>query len=445
MRPCLLVLAAVLWAAPAFADSLVEAFQPERVVGDEAKRRIRALFETYDPDFAERHRARDDRFDELGVQLFERTIAGHDTRCSRQIFVEAKWLVGYTAWWPRIDARLDELEGSFAIKDQAFADRQYYADGSFGRCANESFIRLESTAERFMVLADDGTRPAMRWKPFLRSGRRLPDEFRDLLISDIPRTGEDHRSRLGGMVSIITRVVRDEEVVELIRATRDGGELSEAEMQQRIDDINAFVDDWQDPETGYWGAWYRDGRTVFSTTDLSITYHIIHARKGRVNHWPEIIETTFAIRDDAYPFGWLSDGRWHNHNNYDLARMFRYGWEHMTPEQQRRVAELMQEMVDWAFAETLDDSYRGFKLFPEISSSVGAELYFGASFLDAAGYFATEPWYGTLQRPEHPARVCANLQVYAQTLDPNDTYVIGAVKKFDRACARWVHRGDVDG
>ncbi len=424
-------------------SSLYEMFEPERIVGDQAMGRIERLFVEYDPEFKAKHAEREARFDELGVELFERTIAGHDTHCSRQIFVEAKWLVGYTAWWPRIDARLDELEGSFEIEDQSFAAEPDYRDGFYGRCAYADFIRLEATVEEYLVMADTGQRPPRNHRPLSEEGEPgVVDDLRRLAISDIVRTGEDYRSRVGGMASILARAVRDEAVVELARTTREGGPLSRAEMAASVDGLLEFVDEWQDPETGYWGAWYRDGRHgLFSTTDLSITYHIIHARKGKVKHWPEIIETTFAIKDDAYPFGWLSDGRWHNHNNYDIARMFRYGWDHMTPAQQKRVADLMQQMVDWTFEHSIEDNYRGFRLNPELSSSVGAELYFGASFLDAVGYFDQEPWFGELRRPEHPARVCANLLVYAATLDQRNTYVIGAISKFDRVCSRFVHRG----
>lgn len=71
-------------------------------------------------------------------------------------------------------------------------------------------------------------------------------------------------------------------------------------------------------------------------TDLSITYHVVHARRGLVRHLPELIETAFAIREQAYPYGWLSDGHWTNDDNCDLARLFRYGWPHMDDAQRGR-------------------------------------------------------------------------------------------------------------
>jgi hypothetical protein len=124
----------------------------------------------------------------------------------------------------------------------------------------------------------------------------------------------------------------------------------------------------------------------------------VHARQGQVRYWPELIRTTFAIRDQDYPFGWLSDGHWTNHNNYDLARRFRYGWPHMSDQQRREAARTLQEMLDWSFEETVMPDYRGLRPNPELASSLGAEFYLGASFLDAVGFFEAEPWSDRLRR-----------------------------------------------
>jgi hypothetical protein len=70
---------------------------PELVVGDAAADRIAALFVKYDPDYREKIEARRRRFEALGQRLFARAEAYEDTRCPQEIFLEAKWLVGYTA------------------------------------------------------------------------------------------------------------------------------------------------------------------------------------------------------------------------------------------------------------------------------------------------------------------------------------------------------------
>ena len=418
----------------------------ELVFGEAARARIDEAFRRYDVDH-ERHRAeRRARFDEQGQILFAREVSGEELPCSRQIFIEAKWLVGYTAWWDQADATLHALERSFEEPDQEFAKHAALSDGLYGVCATETFIRIEDTLETYFVLADQGKQPEVlrrdtaRWA---RSPEALVEFLDAMLVSDVGSTGEDMRSRVGGLVSILAATQRRDHVMELLRTTRRDGPMTPEQQGAVRAALLDYVNAWQDPVTGYWGAWYVGADSgIFKTTDLSITYHIVHALKGRIDHWPQLIRTTLAIRNQAYPFGWLSKGRWNNHNNYDLARLFRYGWPEMTVEQQYEVRQLMQDMVDYAFEKSLNDGYDGFILYPDISSSVGAELYFGVSFLDAAGYFAFAPWTGQLERPAPPVAVCEALIAHAKRL-PEDNYVLGAKSKLKRVCTEHLPPGAI--
>lgn len=406
------------------------------VFGDAAIALIEAEFIDHEPTYLSQREPRRQRFDGLGERLFAREIAGEDLSCSRQLFVEAKWLLGYTAWWDRLDQTLDALEASFALPDQAFATEALPLDGLYGLCNREYFIRVEATLEAYFVLADKGELPLFQHQsaPWTRSPEALTTFLADRLVSEIRRDGEDKRSRIGGLASILVATQRRDNVVELIRTTTAGEPLSVDEQRANRHALLDFIDAWQDPETGYWGAWYRDGDTTVKTTDLSITYHIVHALTGEVRHWPALIRTTFALAEQTYPFGWLSRGRPNNHNNYDVVRLFRYGWPHLTEEQRADATAIMQAMLDWAFAQSLHETYDGFRLDHELSSSVGAELYFGVSFLDAIGYFDPQPWLPGLKRPAEPAAVCAALVDHAATLAA-DAYVVGARKKLQRNCS----------
>ena len=78
--------------------------------------------------------------------------------------------------------------------------------------------------------------------------------------------------------------------------------------------VRRFIDDWQDPETGFWGAWYRDGVQIYRTSDLSITFHIVSYRNGEVDRKVAIGEHLLASKYEEYPYGWFKDGRMSNHN-----------------------------------------------------------------------------------------------------------------------------------
>jgi hypothetical protein len=44
--------------------------------------------------------------------------------------------------------------------------------------------------------------------------------------------------------------------------------------------------------------------------------------QGNVQHWPQIIETTFKIAHEPYPYGWRYGLSSNNHNNYDVVKIF---------------------------------------------------------------------------------------------------------------------------
>lgn len=415
----------------------------ELVFGDAAAALIEREFTKFDPEYPAKIKLRQDRLDQLAKRVFKAEKQGGGLDCSRQIFVEAKWLVGFTAWWTRIDRRLDELEGSLNIQDQTYATAQNEETGLWGRCNDANFIKIEATLEQLFLLADAKELPSrmVALPEFMKTRTDYKNYLMAMLVSDIPRTGENMRSRLGSVTGIHVAMFKKRRVLNYLRQVAGLEPLVEDEEPAYGNTLLGFVDRWQDPASGYWGAWYRDGEKLYKTADLSLTYHIVHARRGNVSYWPELIATTFEMRDQAYPFGWLSDGHWTNHNNYDLVRIFDYGWDHMTDEQRREAQATLQDMLDWCFRETVLPSYDGFRLNPELSSSVGAELYFGVSFLDAIGFFhdGNVPWAGTLRHDEDAELLCQELYDYAVLLTP-ESYVVSAQRKLERACAR--HLGD---
>ena len=96
------------------------------------------------------------------------------------------------------------------------------------------------------------------------------------------------------------------------------------------------------------------GGEIIRAADLSQTYHTVTYREGAVNHWPQIIKTTLAIKDLQYPFGWRHHGQYNNHNNYDVVRILRLGWPYMTsaeidqsPDENPRNVEMGSQRIDY--------------------------------------------------------------------------------------------------
>jgi len=113
------------------------------------------------------------------------------------------------------------------------------------------------------------------------------------------------------------------------------------------DALSTFLDEWQDPVSGYWGALYRFRGRLYRANDLSITYHVVSYRRGAVARWPQLVSTLLATRRLGYPYGWLRQGQFTHHHNYDVAKLMEYGWPYMSREQRGIAGRSLRAMVKW--------------------------------------------------------------------------------------------------
>ena len=78
----------------------------------------------------------------------------------RQIFLEARWLVFYSAHWDRMARRLRELRELLARPaDPPDAREQLEADGSYDHCSEAWFLKLDSTIEEVEDRGARGEKP----------------------------------------------------------------------------------------------------------------------------------------------------------------------------------------------------------------------------------------------------------------------------------------------
>ena len=197
--------------------------------------------------------------------------------------------------------------------------------------------------------------------------------------------------------------------------------------------MRQFLDAWQDPVTGYWGAWYQVGDRLYRTIDLSITFHLISYLRGDVQYWPQIIETTFDIANEPYPYGWRYGLSSNNHNNYDVVKIFRYAWPHMTEDQRARAREAMREMLDWALDQSLqpDGSFAPDESF---FSSVPSDYYFGVSFFDEIGYWSPKKRFWTDQAFQGAEANCRLIRGRFAALQLTGPIALSAKKKLEASC-----------
>lgn len=358
--------------------------------------------------------------DELIETLRQREQEGRPTACSKQILSEVKWLLSYTTHYDRAKSRLGDLRASLARPDQTQHVRQSPADGSWGACCQEWFFKLDATVDQLIVLNALGQQPQhpLSFLERINSPDKLRQYLDSIVVSDIAATGVDNRKELNHSVSALVR---------LIPGTVRSGFEFHPDLERTLWD---YLDNtWQNPDTGYWGAWYRKDGRIIKTDDLSISFHIVSYRQGRVKRWPEIIATTLAIRDREYPYGWLEDVGPSNHHNYDVVTLFRHGWPHMTPTQQAEVEKTIGEMLTWCLSTSLRDD----GTFTSGGASGLAEaFYFGVSFLDEVGYFTKQRRFWTDQEFPDSEAVRQRLLEAAWKLDFADQHTKFALAKLSR-------------
>lgn len=437
----LIGLLAALVAGPARAtepDTWIFAYGDEARTarGAEIEALIEQDFVAYDPDYLVRKVEFGARLHALAARLAALQAGGNEMACSTQIYLEAKWLYHYTALWPRLERQLERLAESLENRDQEFATRQSPEDGSWGACHDEWFHKVEATFVAAHELYDKGLKPKypIRLADRINSPHMLMDYLENLLISDIARTGIDHRAELGGMTTILSSVFFKEYLQDYLAQVpglpRNQGIYS---AEQFKDAYRPFLRNWQDPETGYWGAWYLSGGRVHKTADLSITYHTIAYLRGRVERWPRIIETTFRIRADPYPYGWMHGGRMNNHNNYDVAKIWRYGWAHMGEADKARARDEIGAMLAWCLNESLG-SDGSFQVDPTFFSSLDAEFYFGVSFLDVIGFWDRSKRFWTDARFPDAARLCCLIKKRLAALGMETVQTLSAMARLEQNC-----------
>ncbi|MFO1090335.1 MAG: hypothetical protein U1E46_12240 [Hyphomicrobiales bacterium] len=413
------------------------------VSGTDARQLIVRQFVAFDPSYTE-DRKRYETLVRQAAQTLARveSLARDDVACSRQIYLEAKWYATYTADWPAVAQRLFAFRQSLGDPHQSYADEQQ-PDGTWGACFTVPFQKLEATVEGLEAMEAQNA-PLDHPLPIpdvFRSTTNLRTYLESLVVSDIPKTGVDQRAQLNSVITSLGRPTFKKYWQPWLEAqargtlwSTDGGSL---EAVRRT--LRQFVDDWQDPVTGFWGAWYRDGERIYRTADLSITFHIISYLGGNVPHKEAIARQLLAMKYEDYPFGWMIDGRSSNHNNYDVVKIARLLWDGMSADQRKTFSDEIDVMVDYALLATLNFDGR-VQFDSDVFESTSAEYYYLVSLLEEADFWGvgTPYWMdGDDESAEfwkHASAVCKLIKQRLDLLHLKDRVADSTREKLDRHC-----------
>jgi hypothetical protein len=312
-----------------------------------------------------------------GAELLAAERERRGVGCARQALIELRWRINSTVDvgagrenLARLEAALREVAPS-RNRDANILPQE--ADGNYGACTREWFLKLDESTDQLLDSSGWHGDIPPRFLERVNSPASLIAYLDKIILSDPAREGIDRRKELNFATAALSRVVLRGGVA---------GYLATPEFRKTF---LAFLDLWQDPTTGFFGEWYMDHGRLIKTADLSVTFHMARYTKGRIGHWPELIDTLLAIKDRPYPQGWLDEDGMTNHNNYDVAELFRLGWPHMREDQRGAARIEIKRMLDWSLTHSISKD-------GEIAETTAAEplgdmYYFASAFLDSIGYF----------------------------------------------------------
>lgn len=320
---------------------------------------------------------------ELEQLVMKREAELLDVSCSHQIVTEVRWLMGSTVDTERIDARLSDLRASLAHPELEAKAREQQVDGSWGRCYDAWFFRLDASYDGHFSRDESGNHIPLLDR--VNTPQKLIQYVRSISVSDVAHTGVDHRREMNEALATLVR---------LIVRGQPRAYLWDTGMKATLLNLLKHL---RNPDSGWWGERYqRDGRVDF-VDDMSMTFHIVSYLKGEVPDLDKVANTLLELKDLEYPIGWLEDRKYLTHHNMDVVVLFHYAWPHMTDEQRRTASIEIKKMLEWCLKDSVlpDGSFR-----PGTGGedSLEENEYFGVAFLVRAGYFDASRRFWTDQQ-----------------------------------------------
>lgn len=223
---------------------------------------------------------------------------------------------------------------------------------------NVWYLKLYYSVEDGLDRKDPEVKYPLRFLDPINSPEKLVAELDRARFDDFTKTGTFNREELDETFSAIARLLFRMKDVPYYFDSRLGPALRE------------YVNQWQNPVTGFWGQWLvdREGR-FWKMDDMAMTFHVVSDLNGEVNHLDGIAKRTLQMDKVNFPAGIRFDGHYENHLNWDVVKIFRLAWPYLDEPTRAQARAEIATMVAWCLAESYqpDGSFK----VSELDDTVG--------------------------------------------------------------------------
>jgi hypothetical protein len=131
---------------------------------------------------------------------------------------------------------------------------------------------------------------------------------------------------------------------------------------------------------------------------------------GNVKHLDQIVRRVLELRSVDFPAGIRMNGRYENHLNWDVVKIFRYAWPSLDEATRRAAQAEMSRMLTWCLAESYQPD--GTFKISELDDTTGDAMQYGVNFLREVGFFRKSERFWTQQ--EFPQAKAIHAQIKAR-------------------------------
>lgn len=341
-------------------------------------------------------------------EINRRQAAGDDMHYSMHIYREIRWRLNFTPDVRTTRARISDLRRSLRQPvDQKLSRDQQASDGSWGLGIDVWYLRLYYSVDETIECRPPPRYP-LSFLDRMNSPEKLDAQLDSDLRNDFTKTGVFNREELDETFSAMAR---------LLFGIRQTG--CYAFHPQLKDTLRAFIERWQNPETGCWGQWLvdRQGR-VWKMDDMAMTFHVISDLQGQVQHQDMIAQRLLQLDHVNFPAGIRFDGHYENHLNWDAVKIFRSAWPTLGEATRQKIKIEISKMLHWC----LTDSYQpdgSFKV-SDLDDTQGDAYRYGIWFLQEAGYFQRKDRFWTDQDFPDSKAVRERIEAKLKSIGLND-------------------------